>query len=175
MRAAQYCSMAACLPAVSSQALVPLRRCSALRSLMVAMARLTEALTAWEGHRAALVASTREIAAALVAVREHVRATNADISRCREEMEMHKRRRLCVPTGSGNSTAAEASASTAGDEAHIHAALQGAVASAEGELQVLAQALAAVEVPVQRMRARVEPLLDAEPLAAAREARNEEC
>jgi hypothetical protein len=54
------------------------------------------------------------------------------------------------------------------------AALQGAVAGAEGELQVLAQALATVEVPVQRMRARVEPLMDAEPLAAAREARNDE-
>ena len=40
---------------------------------------------------------------------------------------------------------------------------------------MLAQALATVEVPVQRMRARVEPLLDAEPLATAREARNEEC
>eukprot|EP01047_Picozoa_sp_COSAG01_P010899 COSAG01_NODE_470_length_16575_cov_5.572408_27_plen_457_part_00 len=91
---------------------------------------------------------------------------------------MHKQRRLCVPTGSGSraaAAAAAASASTVGDEAHIHAALQGAVASAEGELQVLAQALATVEVPVQRMLARVEPLLDAEPLAAAREARNEEC
>eukprot|EP01047_Picozoa_sp_COSAG01_P046605 COSAG01_NODE_4391_length_5072_cov_2.913533_1_plen_29_part_10 len=29
------------------------------------MARLAEALTAWEGHRAALEASTREIVAAL--------------------------------------------------------------------------------------------------------------
>jgi hypothetical protein len=63
---------------------------------MVAMARLAEALTAWEGHRAALEASTREIVAALAAVREHVRATNADISRCREEVERHKRRRLLV-------------------------------------------------------------------------------
>eukprot|EP01047_Picozoa_sp_COSAG01_P018774 COSAG01_NODE_1024_length_12058_cov_91.598211_5_plen_512_part_00 len=147
---------------------------------MVAMAtRLAEALTAWEGHRAALEASTREVVATLAAVREHVRASNADIARCREEVEMHKRRRLCVPTESGSraaaAAAAAASASTVGDEAHIHAALQGAVASAEGELQVLAQALATVEVPVQRMRARVELLLDAEPLAAAREARNEEC
>jgi hypothetical protein len=142
---------------------------------MVAMARLAEALTAWEGHRAALEASTREIVAALAAVREHVRASNADISRCREEVEMHKRRRLCVPTRSGSSAAAAATAaaaSTVGDEAHIHAAQQGAVASAEGELRVLAQALATVEVPVQSMRTRV---LDAEPLAAAREARNEEC
>eukprot|EP01047_Picozoa_sp_COSAG01_P077951 COSAG01_NODE_14225_length_1480_cov_14.253440_1_plen_389_part_10 len=144
------------------------------------MARLAEALTAWEGHRAALEASTREIVAALAAVREHVRASNADISRCREEVERHKRRRLCVLTGSGSSAAvaaaapAAASAPTVGDEANVHAALQGAVAG-EGELQVLAQALATVEVPVQRMRARVEPLLDAEPLAAAREARNEEC
>eukprot|EP01047_Picozoa_sp_COSAG01_P020059 COSAG01_NODE_1134_length_11558_cov_8.381360_3_plen_547_part_00 len=153
-----------------------LRHCG----VMVAMARLAEALTAWEGHRAALEASTLEIVAALAAVREHVRASNADISRCREEVEMmHKRRRLCVPTGSRSSAAAAAaaatSASTVGDEAHVHAALQGAVAGAEGELQVLAQALATVEVPVQRMRARVEPLLDAERLAAAREARNEEC
>eukprot|EP01047_Picozoa_sp_COSAG01_P033092 COSAG01_NODE_2421_length_7726_cov_72.763472_1_plen_518_part_00 len=151
---------------------------------MVAMARLAEAITAWEGHRAALEASTREIVAALAAVREHVRASNLDISRCREEVERHKRRRLCVPTGSESGGAAPAvaaaavaaaSAPTLGSGAHIRAALQGAVASAEGELQVLAQALATVEVPVQRMRARVEPLLDAEPLAAAREARNEEC
>jgi hypothetical protein len=145
---------------------------------MVAMARLAEALTAWEGHRVALEASTREIVAALAAVREHARATNADIARCHEEMERHKRRRLCVATGSGSSGdggGAPASASTVGDEARIRAALQGAVASAEGELQVLAQALGTVEAPVQRMRARVEPLLDAEPLAAAQEARNEEC
>jgi hypothetical protein len=147
---------------------------------MVAMARLAEALTAWEGHRAALEASTREIVAALAAVCEHVRATNADISRCREEVEMHKRRRLCVPAGSGSSAAAAAAVAAAsapmvGDEAHIHAAMQGAVTSAEGELRVLARALATVEVPVQRMWARVEPLLDAEPLAAEQEARNEEC
>jgi hypothetical protein len=151
-----------------------LRHCG----VMVAMARLAEALTAWEGHRAALEASTREVVAALAAVREHVRATNLGISRCREEVEMHKRRRLCVPTGSRSSAAAAAaaaSAPTVGDEAHVHVALHGAVASAEGELQVLAQALATVEVPVQRMRARVEPLLDAGPLAAAQEARNEEC
>eukprot|EP01047_Picozoa_sp_COSAG01_P017068 COSAG01_NODE_893_length_12880_cov_7.428371_2_plen_519_part_00 len=143
------------------------------------MARLAEVLTAWEGHRAALEASTREVVAALAAVREHVRATNADISRCREEVERHKRRRLCVPTGSGSSAAAaaeaaenaEASASTVGDEALIHAAQQGAVASAEGVLQVLAQVLGTVEVPVQRLQL----LLEAEPLAAAREARNEEC
>eukprot|EP01047_Picozoa_sp_COSAG01_P039437 COSAG01_NODE_3259_length_6338_cov_3.955281_8_plen_415_part_00 len=40
---------------------------------------------------------------------------------------------------------------------------------------MLPQALVTVEVPVKRMRARVEPLLDAGPLAAAREARNQEC
>jgi hypothetical protein len=147
---------------------------------MVAMARLAKALTAWERHRAALEASTREVVAELAAVREHVHAANADIARCCEEVEGHKRRRLCVATGSGSSAAAAAvaavaSASTVGDEAHIRAALQGAVTSAEGELQVLAQALVTVQVPVQRMRARVEPLLDAEPLAAAWEARNEEC
>jgi hypothetical protein len=95
-------------------------------------------------------------------------------------VERHKRRRLCVPAGSGSSAAAAAAVAAAsapmvGDEAHIHAAMQGAVTSAEGELRVLARALATVEVPVQRMWARVEPLLDAEPLAAAREARNEEC
>lgn len=138
------------------------------------MARLAEVLTAWEGHRAALEASTREIVAALAAVREHVRASNADISRCRQEVERHKRRRLCVPTGSGSAAAAEAAeapASTVGDEANIHAAQQGAVASAESELQVLAQVLATVEVPVQRLQL----LLEAKPLAAAREARNEEC
>eukprot|EP01047_Picozoa_sp_COSAG01_P052523 COSAG01_NODE_5531_length_4203_cov_8.341618_2_plen_521_part_00 len=134
------------------------------------MARLAEALTAWEGHRAALEASTREIVAALAAVREHVRSSTADISRCREEVEMHKRRRLCVPTGNGSSAAAAASASTVGDEAHMHAA-QGAIASAEGELRVLARALVTMEGPVQRLQ----PLVDAEPLAAAREARNEEC
>jgi hypothetical protein len=147
--------------------------------IQVAMARLAEALTAWEGHRAALEASTREIVAALAAVGGHVRDINVGISRCREEVERHKRRRLCVPTGSGSSAAvaaeaaenAEASASTVGDEAHIHAAQQCAVASAEGELQVLAQVLGTVEVPVQRLQL----LLKAEPLAAAQEARNEEC
>jgi hypothetical protein len=170
LRLRLYCSSATAVGAELSRAVAP------SSGLMVAMARLAEALTVWEGHRAALEASTREIVAALAAVRGHVRATNADISRCGEEVEMHKRRRLCVPAGSGSSAAAATtSASTVVDEAHIHTVLQGAVASAEGELRVLAQALATVEVPVQRMRARVEPLMDAEPLAAAREARNDEC
>jgi hypothetical protein len=133
------------------------------------MARLAEALTVWEGHRAALEASTREVLAALAAVHGHERATNVNISRCREEVEMNKRRRLC-----GSSATTEAAAATH-TEAHTHTALQGAVASAEGELQVLAQALTTVEVPVQRMWVRVEPLMHGEPLAAAREARNEEC
>eukprot|EP01047_Picozoa_sp_COSAG01_P032731 COSAG01_NODE_2379_length_7794_cov_7.414295_3_plen_507_part_00 len=137
---------------------------------MVAMARLAEALTAWEGHRAALEASTREVVAALAAAREHVRSSTADISRCREEVEMHKRRRLCcVSTGSGSAAAAaaavtEGSASTVGDEARINAALQGAVVGAEG-----------LQGELQRMRAWVEPMLESGPLAAAREARNEEC
>jgi hypothetical protein len=153
------------------------------------MQRLGAALTAWEHHYTALDAASREVTAALAAVRKDACAASKELSCCHEEvaLEMRKRRKLAVPEGGGRAAAAAAPVTAAA------AALQGAVTNAETEFRAAAQERGSCHHPrrvehgwqeVHRVRAAVEgvqahthaaPLTGGVILAAAREARNEEC
>eukprot|EP01047_Picozoa_sp_COSAG01_P071119 COSAG01_NODE_10956_length_2039_cov_5.647423_1_plen_296_part_00 len=150
----------------------------------VAMQRLTTALKAWEHHHAALDAASREVAAALVAVRQHVRTASTELSRCRKEvaLEMHERRDevVAVHEGGGDTAAPAAAAPAVGGTAGVGAALQTVLTSAEDELQAAAQARVeaarCVRAAVERVQAHAKatPLVEDEALAAAREAHNQE-